>query len=511
MTAEPDEPGKPPVVVVMAKKPVPGRTKTRLHTRLSAQQAAEVYEHLLLDTIEVARRVEGAEVAVAVDPPESVAYFRRLAPGTRPIPQAGADLGLRLDHVLGLLLDEGHPAVAAIGSDSPTIDPAVIGDALAAVMADDGPDLVFGPAADGGYYLIATGERPGPVVTGVVMSTPTVLADTLAVAKRAGRTVDLVATGYDIDEPADLDRLFAELAEAPPETAHHTRTVLGRLDAAGLIVAARAPTPPSTPAATSEATSDGPENGAAADGGEVAVVIPARNEADNIAEVVRRTRATGYRPVIVADNGSDDGTAEAARAAGAVVVAEARPGYGFACAAGVAEAVRRRAAVIAFVDGDLSSPPEELPAVVEPVRAGQAQLAQGSRVAGEIAPGAMALHQRAGNAFAAWLLRTLYPVTVTDLGPFRAIEADLLQSLHMSEMTYGWPTEMTVKAANRGATITEAPVSWLPRAAGRSKVSGTLRGSVLAGRYIVGVTLRHSHPMRAVGRLLRRRRRDRRR
>jgi hypothetical protein len=116
----------------------------------------------------------------------------------------------------------------------------------------------------------------------------------------------------------------------------------------------------------------------------------------------------------------------------------------------------------------------------------------GSRVLGGADAGALAPHQRFGNALSAALARRLYGLTVTDLGPYRAIRADLYRALDMREMTYGWPTEMMVKAARRGARVVEAPVSWANRRAGQSKVSGTLRGSLLAGVYILGVTLRYA-------------------
>lgn len=224
----------------------------------------------------------------------------------------------------------------------------------------------------------------------------------------------------------------------------------------------------------------------------VAVVIPALNEEANIEEVVRRTRDQVIDWVIVADNGSTDRTAEAARAAGATVTTERRRGYGYACATGSAEAVRLGADVIAYLDGDLSSPPDELPRILEPLHRGTADLVLGSRVRGHVTPGAMAIHQRFGNWLSALLIRRLYDLEVTDHGPFRAIRTELLIEMDMTEMTFGWPTEMTVKCANRGATVVEVPVSWLPRRHGRSKVSGTIRGSVLAARHIVGVTLRHA-------------------
>lgn len=224
----------------------------------------------------------------------------------------------------------------------------------------------------------------------------------------------------------------------------------------------------------------------------LAVVIPALNEGDNIAEVVERTRRQDVEWVIVADNGSTDATAAKARAAGAIVVDEPRRGYGYACAAGSAEAISRKAEAIAYLDADLSSPPEELPAIIDPLRSGDADLVLGSRVKGQIERGAMAPHQRFGNWLSARLMRSLYDLDVTDLGPFRIIRSDLLVQLEMTEMTFGWPTEMTVKCANREARVIEVPVSWLRRHHGRSKVSGTVKGSVLAARHILGVTLRYS-------------------
>ncbi len=194
----------------------------------------------------------------------------------------------------------------------------------------------------------------------------------------------------------------------------------------------------------------------------------------------------------MADNGSADGTAGAARAAGAVVVAEPRRGYGYACAAGAARALDLGAATLVFMDGDGSALPAELPWLLAPLAAGAADLVLGSRVLGGAERGALAPHQRFGNALSAALLRRLYCIAVTDLGPYRAIRAGLLRQLDMREMTYGWPTEMTVKAARRGARIVEVPVSWANRRAGRSKVSGTVRGSILAAVYILGVTLRYA-------------------
>ncbi|MCX6032060.1 MAG: glycosyltransferase family 2 protein [Chloroflexi bacterium] len=220
------------------------------------------------------------------------------------------------------------------------------------------------------------------------------------------------------------------------------------------------------------------------------VIIPALNEAGNIGRLVAEVLATAAVDVIVADNGSTDATAAEARAGGATVVAEPRRGYGYACAAGVAAA--GDADILAFLDGDYSFLPAELPRLLAPILAGEADLVLGSRPAGHIARGAMPPHQRFGNWLVARLMNRLYGLTLTDLGPYRAIRRSLLAQLDMQEMTYGWPTEMIVKAARQGARIVEVPVSYHSRRAGRSKVSGTVRGTLLAARYILGVTLRYA-------------------
>ena len=224
----------------------------------------------------------------------------------------------------------------------------------------------------------------------------------------------------------------------------------------------------------------------------LAVVIPALNEAGNIRDLVQEVRRVVPAAVIVVDNGSTDATASLAAAGGALVIAEPRRGYGYACQAGVRHAVECRADVVVFLDGDYSFLPAELPRLLLPILQDRADLVLGSRWLGRIEPGAMPPQQRFGNWLAARLMNGLYATHVTDLGPYRAIRLPLLLSLDMQEMTYGWPTEMMVKAARRGAHIVERPVSYRARRAGRSKVSGTLRGTVLAARYILGVTLRYA-------------------
>jgi glycosyltransferase involved in cell wall biosynthesis len=224
--------------------------------------------------------------------------------------------------------------------------------------------------------------------------------------------------------------------------------------------------------------------------GKIAVIIPALNEAGNIRLLASEIRQVYPVDIIVVDNGSTDATTAEAHAAKVQVVVEPRRGYGYACAAGVAAA--QAADVVAFIDADFSFLPAELPGVLAPILAGEADLVLGSRPLGGIAPGAMPPQQRFGNWLMARTMNALYGLTLTDLGPYRAVRRPLLLELHLQEMTYGWPAEMIVKAARRGARLVEVPVSYHSRRAGRSKVSGTLRGTLLAAWFILGVTLRYA-------------------
>ena len=220
------------------------------------------------------------------------------------------------------------------------------------------------------------------------------------------------------------------------------------------------------------------------------VIIPALNEAGNIRQLAQETGAAARVDVIVVDNNSTDATAEEARLGGAKVVFEPRRGYGYACAAGVAAA--GAADILVFMDGDYSFSPGDLAGLLAPISAGRADLVLGSRRLGSSVPGSMPFQQRFGNWLVAHLMNALYGVSITDLGPYRAIRKQLLLGLDMREMTYGWPTEMIVKAARRRARILEAPVSYRSRRSGKSKVSGTLRGTVLAAWFILNVTFRYA-------------------
>jgi glycosyltransferase involved in cell wall biosynthesis len=194
--------------------------------------------------------------------------------------------------------------------------------------------------------------------------------------------------------------------------------------------------------------------------------------------------------IIVVDNASTDATAELAHTAGARVVHEPNKGYGAACFAGFRAAYE--ADVLVFMDGDGVVNPDQIQSLLDPISTDEADLVLGSRTRGQREPGALLIHARFGNWLASQLMRWLYGLRVTDLGPFRAIRANVLRELDMQEMTFGWPTEMMVKAAKRGYRVVEVPVDYYRRAGGVSKISGTLRGTILAGYYIIGTTVKHA-------------------
>lgn len=223
----------------------------------------------------------------------------------------------------------------------------------------------------------------------------------------------------------------------------------------------------------------------------VVAVIPALNEAPSIARVVTGLLAGANGAldrVIVVDNGSTDDTGALAAAAGAEVVREERRGYGRACLAGVLAA--RDADIVVLLDGDAADDPSDLPRVLAPLLGGTADLVVGSRTLGTREAGAMTPQQIVGNALAAWIMRHLYGMRVSDLGPFRAIRRADLLALAMTEMTYGWSVEMMVKAARAGYRYHEVPVRY-HRRIGVSKVGGTLVGSVRAGWCILSTTGRY--------------------
>jgi len=223
----------------------------------------------------------------------------------------------------------------------------------------------------------------------------------------------------------------------------------------------------------------------------VDVIIPALNEQDALPLVLRDIPRPPVRRVIVADNGSTDRTAEVALKNGAEVVHEPERGYGAACLKALAHLAADPPDIVVFLDGDYSDHPDELLSLIDPIRAGDADMVVGSRTRGRQERGALSPQQRAGNAVACGALRLMYGVRYTDLGPFRAIGWGALQALGMQDRNYGWTIEMQIKAAQRGITYREVPVSYRQRI-GVSKVSGTVRGSVSAGAKILWLLGRYA-------------------
>jgi uncharacterized protein len=219
-----------PALVVMAKRPQAGRTKTRLCPPLSPQQAADLYEAFLRDVLQAGAALPGVQLAVAVTPPDaqSLDYFRDLAPpGTLLLPVTGATIGRCLDAALSALLERGHRRVAAVSSDSPTVQPALIATAFERLSA---ADVVLSPGDDGGYYLIGVKARyPQLFADDIPWSTEAVAARTLARARELGLLVDLAPPILDVDTVEDLQRLRSELARLPEEVAAHTRRALRSL------------------------------------------------------------------------------------------------------------------------------------------------------------------------------------------------------------------------------------------------------------------------------------------
>jgi glycosyltransferase involved in cell wall biosynthesis len=221
---------------------------------------------------------------------------------------------------------------------------------------------------------------------------------------------------------------------------------------------------------------------------EIAIVIPAHDEALALPKVLAEIpRHSGLR-VVVVDNASSDGTGDVARAAGVEVVEERRPGYGSACLAGLRYLREAPPEIVVILDGDYSDYPEDLPRLVEPILRGEADMVCGSRV--ELAaPGSLPPQVRWGNALATFMIRLLFGFRYHDMGPFRALRWSSLQSLGMSDPAYGWNAEMQVKALQHRLRVIEVPVRYRQRT-GTSKISGTLRGTLGAGSGIIATILR---------------------
>jgi glycosyltransferase involved in cell wall biosynthesis len=221
----------------------------------------------------------------------------------------------------------------------------------------------------------------------------------------------------------------------------------------------------------------------------ISVVIPALNEEEVIARTVAAVPQEYVSEIIVVDNGSTDRTSEEAEQAGARVVSEPVRGYGRACRAGV-RAVSPECEVIVLMDADLSDDPADLPKLLEPILEEDFDFVLGSRLLGEREENSLTFAQVFGSRLASFLIELIFGVRYSDMGPFRAIKRTALQSLEMTEETYGWSIEMQAKAAARGLKVKEVAVSWRNRAGGDSKVAGTISGSIRAGFRILWTIFR---------------------
>jgi len=228
----------------------------------------------------------------------------------------------------------------------------------------------------------------------------------------------------------------------------------------------------------------------------VSVIIPTHNEAQAIGRVLADLPSNLVNEVIVVDSNSADGTPDLARSMGAQVIQEPRRGYGRACLTGLANT--QNPDVVVFLDGDYSDRPSELPMILAPIIEGRADITLGSRLGGKSNPGALPWHQSFGNRLAAGLISLLYGVQISDLGPFRAARADVLHDLALEEATYGWAVEMIVKGAIAGFRIVEVPVSYYPRI-GKSKIGGTVKGTVGATWFILSRIVRYYFRRRRAG------------
>jgi rSAM/selenodomain-associated transferase 1 len=445
------------VIYVVAKAPRVGSVKTRLCPPLTPEQAAQLYRGFLLDSLELAGRVRDARVRV-ICPDSGMAdeLAAIMPPGCEPVAQVEPGLGAALEECFRSGLADGHEAVAVIASDNPTLPPDLIEQAFDRLAQHD---VVLGPTDDGGYYLVAARAVHPSLFRDMAWSNETVLEETLRRCDAAGLRADRIRRWYDVDTPEALVELARKLERLPADCAVHTRAALRR-------PLPQAPTSDRQPL-------------------RVALIIPVLNEAEIIGRVLDEVPRASVDRLLVVDGGSTDETRAVAAMHDAEVIRQAERGYGAACWGGVQAA--RDCDLLVFLDGDYSDPPADLERLLEPLRAGTADLVLGCR---DFAPGALPLHARLGNKLVLAIIRLLVGCSFADLPSYKAIRSDRLADLDMQERTYGWTTEMVVKAARRGFRIAEIRVGYRERGGGRSKVSGTIRGTLGAGYKLISTAVR---------------------
>lgn len=225
----------------------------------------------------------------------------------------------------------------------------------------------------------------------------------------------------------------------------------------------------------------------------IKVIIPAFNEENAVGKVVSELPKSWVSEVIVVNNNSTDATSENAIAAGATVIEEPNQGYGRACLKGIEYLAESelKPDIVVFIDADYSDFPAELPLLIAPILEQNMDMVIGSRELGNRENGSMTVPQIFGNWLATTLIRMIYGVRFTDLGPFRAITYDALIALEMQDQTYGWTVEMQVKAAKQKMRTTEVAVNYKKRI-GHSKISGTIKGTILAGYKIITTIFKYA-------------------
>jgi glycosyltransferase A (GT-A) superfamily protein (DUF2064 family) len=409
-------------LLVLAKAPFPGRSKTRLTPSLTPAEAAEVAEAALADTLEAVAACGADRLLLALDGEPGP----WLPAGFEVFPQVAGTFNERL---AAAWAHAGGPGLQ-IGMDTPQITPDLLDASLSTVL-DGGRDAALGFAEDGGWWALGL-TRPHPdAFEGVPMS-----RDDTGLRQRE-RLLALGLTVAELPVLRDLDDI--DDARAIAGLAPGTRTAARLRE---LLVAP-----------------------------EVDVVLPVLNERDAIPWVLERM-PKGYRAIVV-DNGSDDGSAQVAADLGAHVVSEPRRGFGAACYAGLAAAT---APVVSFMDCDASLDPGDLPSVCAPVLNDEADLVLGAR---NPEVGALSPHNRIANRYLAGQVRRYSGAHVTDIGPMRAARRDALLDLGINDRRSGWPLEMVLRAGHDGWRIAEVPVPYRPRV-GKSKVTGTLGGTLRA-------------------------------
>ncbi len=218
----------------------------------------------------------------------------------------------------------------------------------------------------------------------------------------------------------------------------------------------------------------------------VRVIIPALNEERSIAKVIEEIPSSIVKEIIVCDNGSSDNTSDVAQKAGATVLVENEKGYGASCLKGIEyiNKLKDKTDIVVFLDGDYSDYPSEMNIIINPILTGEAEMVIGSRALGQKEAGSLTPQQVFGNWLATKILHLFYGVKFTDLGPFRAITLSALNKLNMMDRNYGWTVEMQIKAAKQKIKSVEVPVNYRKRI-GFSKVSGTVKGTIMAGYKII--------------------------